>query len=1179
MSKQEVEKQKSQRSFGERLERATTLEEIKKLFTEIFSARDEVGRGYALSYANSLCEAAASATRTRPDLVSDIVDHMVLPFIELERDINDETPRFLIDQDYLRKNIDAWICQYPHEEMVLVRDSVLSVLEKRLKANPSKSYFWCVSTIGFRNDSIEELLWKLADDNGKNASIAARTLIATGLSESQRGVILDLVAPRTGESSFAELAQLAIQELVGPGRMQIAVDFLQKSIDQKEGKSSLSDGLAVSVVTRAVDRCDDDAAIHDEIWSLVNQMDREVSQSGEYGYRCNSANVVRDYFTRLADELNIENGKRGHLDYIYLSRLQELVKPAHLRGWRTFISSDLTNALVAIASNDSKHFGRVATTASRIKPLAMITLLEIGFETDTAFIEKAVAGETSGFVSEAICKLLACTRVVELPGSVLDLVSKSSANDNEAVSVDKDDTEYFCQQLGLIELARSCRSRDAFEAMLNFAFTYKGEVLLATIDAISELAIARIEEGDKDIGERLLTTIRDGRNVGQRKAAATVFSRLCWSRYLRGKQLRDLIRLVQDEAIDAYTRSEILEAIARTDFSISYEAKLHIWSMTTSKDETLRWRAIEVFVMRDWLDEQSEGAVLKWLDLLSFGDRIEVADPKSLVGWQAYLLGVFYSKAPKRFSNAVADVFENARADVFYQLIRSVKRLGDANPPNVIAAFAARIRKLNTAYSTDTDVFSVLAELSPKQLLILIDSNQWQDWRVEGRASLCEAAELAMKRLQTGDPLASLLMFIKDSAFQVRRSAYRVLANLDHPELFSLCQLWADSNDVEWERRAAELTQWFPADLYSDEMIRSMCFQGHREPVVRRAFDGVLLRRRQRVWAKDYTAKLLAICRCEAFDAAEAFRLSRAIAKVGDDETIEQISEMICSSSLSIWARNLLKRTEKELEKQWKQTTSKWPDPWSHETGDIEKIDGDFILEDGTKIHGFVTLWRKHRFNQSEKYSWGGFATELSGRLGFRADQKNLKLEIADRPTSDVLIVNAHSRSWKGTEIRFHGQSEYPHRSAPPTDVPSSFEQVLNLFQELEVVFSKEQADQVAKRVLPIVEASDLAKMLKSGSKQSSSGPLLQEVALILRAIGMEIRAMPKYEILLWQIANQLLTNNSLELRLIPAELDRFVKLVLAKGEDSLEQLLAWLQENALLSTLSEVPARVSYDN
>jgi len=111
-----------------------------------------------------------------------------------------------------------------------------------------------------------------------------------------------------------------------------------------------------------------------------------------------------------------------------------------------------------------------------------------------------------------------------------------------------------------------------------------------------------------------------------------------------------------------------------------------------------------------------------------------------------------------------------------------------------------------------------------------------------------------------------------------------------------------------------------------------------------------------------------------------------------------------------------------------------------------------------------------------------------------------------------------------------------------------------------------EQADRLAKRIQPILEASDLANMLKPDEKVSPAFLIHSEIALIVQAISSEIRDIPKYDFMLWRLANRLLAVASLELRLLPVEFDRFVELVRAADDDPPDELLLWLRQHAMNS-------------
>ncbi|EMI18808.1 hypothetical protein RMSM_04283 [Rhodopirellula maiorica SM1] len=879
-----------------------------------------------------------------------------------------------------------------------------------------------------------------------------------------------------------------------------------------------------------------------------------MSQSPEYPFRCNSALVVDDHFKWLAEVNDDETGKSQHWTYIYLMRLAELVKPAHLDGWRRANNELLIDHLSTIVANDTGHQGKWATAESQLKPDALETLLSIGFQPTSEFIERSVVEESSAFVANDVAMLLACLPVEELPPALLDLVRSGYQSDNEG-------NQHLFRHTGFIALVQSSRKRNAFDAICNFGFVYHDDVLLATVDAISETAIARIEQGDRDIPETLLDLVINGETKHQREASASVFCRLVWTGYVHGTLLHRLIDIVYDESLEEFTCGQALEAIARTQFTKADEWKDKIWLLTQTQHEPLHWRAMEVFIRRGWLDVDKETWLHGRLGLSIESEIVRLEQPGSLTGWQAYLLGLLYAQNVLKYSHAMVSAIEGAKADVFYQLIRQVSQAGKSNSRNVVHSLAKRIYSLNTEYSTDTGLFSVLAKLSPSSLLAIVASNQWQRWMVEGKAALCEATSVAFATGIDDNPNEYLIPFMQDAAFQVRRSAYRILSHVDCKQLFSICQLWTNTGDIELERRAAEMVEWLPRNVYPDDLVCKFGFQGHREPAVREAFHNVLIRRRQRAWADECLEQLFESCRSQKSEMAECFRLVRTLARIGDDVSIRRIKQFVGSELPPIWIRTLLKRATKQIEKQWKQTTDKWPSPWSHEVGDIEEVDGKFLLSDGSQITAKISLWRKHRFDQTEKYAWGGLAVDLSGRFGFLHDDHNVTLSIEGRENSTVLVGNVRSKSRMGTEIRFSGQSEYPSKNQVNAEPRQLFDQVVAVLRDAKLGLSVHEAEQIVEKIQPAVEASDLASLLKSPVDSVPSTLRTQEIVLIVRLVAEAVRDRDVHGLGVWQLADRLFMMDAQRLRFLPTELVEFSKLVFDPSENADDELLLWMRD------------------
>ncbi|EMI17941.1 hypothetical protein RMSM_05143, partial [Rhodopirellula maiorica SM1] len=261
MSYELTGREEIRRQLSQRLEHARSLDDVRDLFADVLAASDAVGHGHAVNLANSLCTAAASATQSAPERVAEVVEFDVLPFVVLEEDGEKDSPRLTIDQQYLRENIREWVYQYPYAAMREVRNDVLNVLEKIIRTEPREPYFWCVAKIGYRTETLNNLFWEIVKSGGEHAETAASALIATGLDDEERSTILDLAETQIKENGGTHLARLAIQEIVGPDRSDIAIKFLKSALSEAGSDNGIEKGIVVSVATRAVDRCADNDSI------------------------------------------------------------------------------------------------------------------------------------------------------------------------------------------------------------------------------------------------------------------------------------------------------------------------------------------------------------------------------------------------------------------------------------------------------------------------------------------------------------------------------------------------------------------------------------------------------------------------------------------------------------------------------------------------------------------------------------------------------------------------------------------------------------------------------------------------------------------------------------------------------------------------------------------------------
>ena len=124
--------------------------------------------------------------------------------------------------------------------------------------------------------------------------------------------------------------------------------------------------------------------------------------------------------------------------------------------------------------------------------------------------------------------------------------------------------------------------------------------------------------------------------------------------------------------------------------------------------------------------------------------------------------------------------------------------------------------------------------------------------------------------------------------------------------------------------------------------------------------------------------------------------------------------------------RHWYTRVLKDLERQWKETTRKWPDPWLPWRGSIEKLSGSFAVGERTYPAQF-SLWLIPPAHDRDSVSWGG-AAYLEG-----ADTLSLLDVLINREAAFGLVRvdgRAEGRaivvSACGSEVLLSGSGPYP---------------------------------------------------------------------------------------------------------------------------------------------------------
>jgi hypothetical protein len=1140
-----------------KLEAARSVDELRDLLREIEQGRDAIGLGAAAELARMALVAISSLTVDAPEVATDVICEHLLPWCLTAEDQSGESSQFDMEGYQLRDLLKEWVYQYPQAQMLIIRSQVLRDVRKKLEIGPTKELLWVVSAIGFRTSEITEILWPLLERKGGLADTVLGTLAGLGATPDERDRLLDVVHDRLSSGELSRGILVAVQELVGPHRIGLAIDLLKLAVEKYPAEDHHDFALAVSTVTRAVHRCTQDQTIHDDVWSILRNHFKTVRTTSKYAYRCDTKGTVMDFVHWLLTKETGSNWDTGA--YIMLSRLSELTKPRQLAGWDEVATDELTALLERVATKDTKNKSQFATTEFRLKTEAWEFALTVGCSSVEDWINAAIMEETNPYVAYDVAKIVSCLSVQRLPDRLSNAIVAAETTDDE--------NGHLFRQMGLIEIARSSCSREAFDALLHFGLMHKGSVLLSTIDAIIDVAIVRMQEGDADTIDKILKMTTVGNEKRHREAAISAFCWLCSRGFVRGEPLKRLWEFANADDLDSYSHCEAMEAIGVTDFEQAYDWSDAIRQIAVRDDSDVGWRAWEVLIRRDWLTADDEPRLLSRLGLVETDPEIGVRDAATATGWQTFLIGLLFRNDRNRYGGAMSDVLVHSPTDAVYQILDSLRHHGDGCPDSVSMSLARRIRALNDRASTDTEFFHLLAVIAPSRLLTVSNVYSWTEWRVEARTALCEAIRtVATKRDDyRSEAVVCLVAFMRDASFQVRRAAYRAVAQAAVPILESICTTWSQSTDVELRKRAAEAVAWLPISSHSDETISNFGFAWDAERSVREIWNDVLSDRRQRLWANEYLDRILLSCANTDESVLAAYRYARALSKIGDDESVKRIDEFLATDELRPNVEHWLKKIAHEIKENWKKVTVKWPEPWSHEHGTIEELEGAIVLSNGTRLNARLSLWCRYRSGPSDLSAWGGIAEEVEDRFPMHVDEDQIELQIPGRPSASANVFGSHWRSGAKTRLVLRGNSPYP---APPR-VPktegdkSLVEIVTDIIHETGVEFSAKDAEEASQRLQPLLERADVS-LFNLPSESDTAFRIkvaCQEAALVTRTMADSLPPTFLSSVALWRIANSILERESVALRLSPAELNSFGVASRQGERESPDELLFWMMD------------------
>lgn len=970
-------------------------------------------------------EAIRELTNDDPIKAVPFVKELLLPLCLTPDETLTKTTSF--ERSRLREFLANWIDDVGDARRAEFRNEILMTLCETLRSALSRPALWTLARIGYRSEQVASLLRAFLTRQDDIGDEALSTLIALGVPPEDQPMVLGEL--RTRHSGVPrKWLWYAMQELPDPALVEIVWDQFDNPRDSS---------LAMGVLARIAAREPADVVLQERIWAKILRIQSNTSGSSrnELFLRsdviasCNTPKVIM-HFMRSLTEGGGNLDEAQHKRYLVYLRLQDCVRPDQLRGWEHSENLAALDMIRADACSNTRYEGRQATSESWVKEAAWQVALSLGTEEPLQWIEQAAGGEVNWYIKSSVLKAAACLTVHQLPDSVQDLITQ------EYDFKKSDSSGQLSARLAATRLARSAGTRAAFDCLLDFGLTMEGSTMRASSEALAAVSANLIRRGDSTVVESLMSSAHGGRHIRHRVASITALHTLATLDLLKGHDVDDFVKLATDKDLPLYARARTLEAIGFITADTipgGLEALLRDQA-TLSDDDELSCAAVNTLT-RIGVPTATDENLLRRVGLARQGDSWVLAGGVRISPYKAFAIGVLYRHNPEVFASLVSSFLKDEESmsiqQLFYQLdALPVTDDGSVQTPaRVVDALVSRIRTMNQRAFSETHLFRILSQIDPSRLVLTNWEERWPAWHTEARVALAVAlgeARCSLPR-DIGRRAVLLIALVGDGTYAVRRAAYRALAIHVLAALAELSDEWSRSPSVEKRKRAAEAAGWIPDHGHDGSVLTTLLVDP--ELSVRGAARQALNERRDRAWANEYLERVRSVRSSENSEILEAYRYGQALVRIGDDTHRQQLQRHISETVLPPNVRYWLTHLDEQIEKRWRETTRKWPEPWFSWENTVEEVDGYAILEDQHKRSAHFSLWRREPATPSDSGDWGG-AVSTGASLSFDAWTSmpgTIDLEIPGRRSSSAVVT----REFGSGILLITGSSPYPTPSSP----------------------------------------------------------------------------------------------------------------------------------------------------
>ena len=390
------------------------------------------------------------------------------------------------------------------------------------------------------------------------------------------------------------------------------------------------------------------------------------------------------------------------------------------------------------------------------------------------------------------------------------------------------------------------------------------------------------------------------------------------------------------------------------------------------------------------------------------------------------LICSLYAQDPNSLAPAMATLLGQGEGVTFSLVLSALNDVHTRQhrplPDDVRSTLRSRLETLGQRrlFDASSDLLRTTARLVPQTLVEWPWEKQAHSLDPETRTTLAEVLGENMPASTQQQRIRYLLRLTGDANFQVRRAAYRSLAQTAPLTLLQIGITWAHASQMEWRRRASEALNWLmPTAEYGliAHHLLTTLLAYDAEPLVRHAVRYEQDEQQRRRWASDYLHLVRKAYGKSNKQRLLAWRYAQALAQIGNDTTITELQKDLDTKKLAPYERQWLSWMLKHLQDQWKKTIEKWPKAWFAWDGEFIYERGSISIDKQVVFHGTFYLYPYEAIGHPTlSHWWGTFFSETN--LPWDQEKKG-KIVLSNSRRGNVEIVKQTEKTGWYLEVSF----------------------------------------------------------------------------------------------------------------------------------------------------------------